>query len=264
MIPLSVVLIVKNEESRLARALDSVKGWAGEIVVVDDESTDKTREIAARYTDKIFVRKMDVEGTHRKWSYQKASNPWIFSLDADEVLTPELKESITKTVTNSTEHVAFTVPRRNHIGNYWVKWSGQYPARQIKLMLKDKFKWANEEVHPRALPEGTCAHLDGDLLHYTYRDWGDFINKLNGQTTLEARKWHRVYKEKPFKAWWKVFWGHLIWRMVDRFFRLYIGKKGYRDGYVGFVFATFASVYWLFTYAKFWELVKNESSLSRP
>ena len=263
MIPLSVVLIVKNEESRLARALDSVKGWANEIVVVDDESTDKTRDIAARYTDKIFVKKMDIEGTHRNWAYQKASNPWIFSLDADEVLTPELKENIAKAITNPTPHCAFSVPRRNHVGNYWVKGAGQYPSPQIKLVLKDKFKWADEEIHPRALAQGSCGHLEGgDLLHYTYRDWGDFINKLNSQSTWEAQKWYRIYKEKPFKAWWKVFWGHIIWRMVDRFFRLYIGKKGYRDGYVGFIFASFASVYWLFTYAKFWELIKNESSVS--
>ena len=93
MAKLSVVVITKNEEACIAECLESVK-WADEIIVVDDESTDKTIEIVKGFGAKVFVRKMDVEGTHRNWAYAQARNPWALSLDADESVTPELKIEI--------------------------------------------------------------------------------------------------------------------------------------------------------------------------
>ena len=88
---LSVVVIAKNEELRIENCLSSVS-WADEIILVDDESTDKTIEIAQRYNAKIFRRKMDVEGIHRNWAYAQARNEWVLSLDSDERITPELRE----------------------------------------------------------------------------------------------------------------------------------------------------------------------------
>ena len=84
MIALSVVIITKNEEKNIKDCVESVKGWADEIVIVDDDSNDRTREIALEYTDKILLRKMDIEGRHRNWAYQQAKNDWVLSLDADE------------------------------------------------------------------------------------------------------------------------------------------------------------------------------------
>ncbi|TAM36249.1 glycosyltransferase family 2 protein, partial [bacterium] len=95
MAKLSVVVLTKNEEACIADCLTSVK-WAPEIIVVDDESTDKTVEIVKQYTDRIFFRKMDIEGKHRNWAYAQARNPWVLSLDADETVTPELKIEIEK------------------------------------------------------------------------------------------------------------------------------------------------------------------------
>ena len=262
MISLSVVIIAKNEESRLARCLQSIHGWAKEIIVIDDESMDKTCEIAQSFGARIFKRKMDIEGKHRNWGYAQATCDWVFSLDADEVLTQELKRDISETLAQPTAFVAFTVPRKNYLGDYWVKGAGQYPARQIKLFRKDKFKWAHDEVHPRAMVDGQCGHLKGDLLHYTYRGWGDFITKLNNQTTWEAKKWYRISQEDPNRAWRKLWWGHIVWRMVDRFFRVFIAKKGYRDGFIGFMFASFAGLYWFFTYAKYRELKSGADKVS--
>ncbi|MFC1508566.1 glycosyltransferase family 2 protein, partial [Candidatus Omnitrophota bacterium] len=95
---LSVVTIARNEEDNIEECLKSTLGWADEHIVVDGFSVDKTVKIASKYTDKIFQRQMDMEGVHRNWAYQKAKNEWVLSLDADEVVTEELKKEISKTI----------------------------------------------------------------------------------------------------------------------------------------------------------------------
>src|SRR3989338_8987703 len=114
---ISIVIITKNEAERLKGCLDSVFGWADEIILVDDESIDQTRKIAADYTDKIFVRRMDIEGKHSNWAYAQAKNEWVLSLDADERLTPELKKEIEELFILAIEAPAFAIPRKNFLGN---------------------------------------------------------------------------------------------------------------------------------------------------
>jgi glycosyltransferase involved in cell wall biosynthesis len=256
-VPISVVIITKNEEARIGECLESILNWADEIILVDDESTDKTREIAAQYTDKIFVRRMDIEGRHRNWAYAQAKFDWILSLDADERLTSELKNEIRQALSGDTKSMAFTIPRKNFLGNYWLRWGGQYPAAQLKLFRKDKFKWEEVEVHPRAFLEGACVHLHNPMLHFTYKDFGDFLRKLNNQTTLEARKWIGVYLVNPKKANYKMNLLHSLWRCLDRFIRTYFVKKGWRDGFVGLMISFFASLYQIVSYAKYWEMKKK-------
>src|SRR3989338_9672228 len=120
-LPISVVVITKNEERHIADCLKST-AWADELIVVDDYSTDNTANIARHYTDKVFSRKMDMEGAHRNYAYSLAKNKWVLSLDADEMVSPELKEEIIRVVTEDTEHVVFAVPLRNYICGYWVRW----------------------------------------------------------------------------------------------------------------------------------------------
>jgi len=139
-VPVSVLVLTKNDELRIARCLESVK-WADEILVVDDESTDKTLEVVKKYTDRIIVRKMLNEGAHRNWAHQQCRNTWLLDVDSDEVVTPELKEEIEKVLAAGPQENGFTIPRRNLFGDYWVKYGGQYPAPQLKLFKKDKFKF---------------------------------------------------------------------------------------------------------------------------
>lgn len=256
-IPISVVILAKNEEERLPDCIGSVLGWAGEIIVVDDESLDRTRKIAEELGVKVFVKKMHVEGKHRNWAYAHANFEWVLSIDADERPGEELKKEIAKTLSKNPKYNAFTVRRRNFIGNYWIKGGGQYPAAQLKLFRKDKFKWEEVEVHPRAFLDGKCGHLKHDLFHYTYKDWGDFLRKLNRQTTLEAKKWYKLSLENPKKARDKMNTLQMLKRVVDRFIRTFFFKKGYRDGFIGFMIAYFASLYQLISFAKYQEFKKR-------
>lgn len=253
---LSVVILAKNEETRIAHCINSVLNWAEEIIVVDDESTDRTKGIAEGLGARVVTKKMEIEGQHRNWAYLQGKFEWILSIDADERLTDGLKKEIGEALSAGPKCSAFTIPRKNFIRDYWIKGGGLYPSPQLKLFKKDKFKWEEVEVHPRAFLTGECGHLKGDLLHYTYRNWEDFIGKLNRQTTLEAKKWHKLSLEDPKRAGYKMNTLHALWRVLDRFIRTFFFKKGYKDGFVGFMVAYFASMYQIVSYAKYRELKK--------
>jgi glycosyltransferase involved in cell wall biosynthesis len=244
-VSLSVVVLTKNEEGRIADCLESVK-WADEIIVVDDESTDQTVNIVKRYTQRVLTRKMDLEGRHRNWAYAQAKNTWVLSLDADERVTPELRDEIKLVLENNPIENGFTIPRRNYIGDYWVRYGGWYPSPQLKLFRKDKFRYEEVSVHPRAFMDEPCGHLKCDLIHYSYRNLEDFLAKLNKQTTWEAQKW--LSQKKPMRL------GRFLWRAYDRFMRSYFGKKGYRDGFMGFAIAYYAGLYQFVSYLKYREL----------
>ncbi|MBF0570191.1 MAG: glycosyltransferase family 2 protein [Candidatus Omnitrophica bacterium] len=246
---ISVVVIAKNEEHNIDACLGSVHGWADEIIVVDDHSTDKTVELARKYGAKVFSRAMDNEGRHRNWAYRQASTDWVFSLDADERATPELKEEIDGAI-ESTSHNAFTIPRRNYIGDYWLRYGGQYPAAQLRVFRKTRFRYEEVGVHPRAFLDGTTGHLTKDMIHKSYRDFGHYLAKLNGQSTLEAQKWAETGR--------KMGKGTAFWRAIDRFFRAYVAKAGWRDGFMGFMVAYLGSVYQIISYAKFYEMVNKQ------
>lgn len=242
-IPLSVIVITRNEEDRLADCLESVR-WAREIIVVDDHSTDRTVEIARRFTDRIVQRKMEIEGVHRNFAYELATQEWILSLDADERVTPELRDEIASLLATAPSLNGYTIPRRNYLGTRWLRYGGFYPSAQLRLFRKGHFHYEEAEVHPRAFLDTLTGHLTHDLIHYSYRDLHDFVAKLNRQTTLETRKWLR--DGRPMSA------RKGLWRALDRFWRTYRGKEGYRDGTLGFILAVLAGMYQFLSFAKFW------------
>ena len=252
-IPLSVVVITKNEEENMDFCLGSVAGWADEIVVVDDESSDRTVELARKYTDKIYFRKMDVEGTHRNWAYAKASNEWVLSLDADEMVTDELKAEIARAVQDKSFQ-AYSIPLRNFIGSRWVRHGGWYPAGKLRLFMKSKFRYEDAGVHPRVFLDGACGRLTGDIIHKGYPDLEHFLGSLNRQTTLEAQKWIEDKRKMSFfRAWRKA---------VSRFIKGYFVKKGYKDGFLGFVVAYFAFLYQVMSYMKYWQMKAEKGASS--
>jgi len=250
--PVSVVIIAKNEERRLKDCLASAS-WAAEIAVLDDESTDGTVALAKQYTDKVFHRKLDIEGRHRNFAYSLATQKWVLSLDADERVTPELAQEISKVTRDaSASHTCYAIPIKTFIGTEWIKGAGYYPAAKTRLFQKDKFRYEEAEVHPRALYEGTCGLLQGDILHYSCENLEQWIAKFNRETTLEARKW--VLDGR------KVSLVNSLRKTVDRFLKNYFLKNGWRDGFMGFLMSVFHSLYQLFTYAKVREMVRASSS----
>ena len=244
--PISIVMLTHNKEHFVAKPLESV-AWADEIIVVDDFSVDKTAEIARIYTDKVFIRKMEIEGKHRNWAYAQAKHRWILSLDDDELVTPELAEEIKKVISSDPPENGFTIPRRNYMGDYWIKYGGLYPSPQLRLFRKGKFKYEEVEIHPRAFMDDPRGELKSDIIHYTYRDYSDFLAKLNKQTSLEALKWYR--NNKPMTL------GRFLWRTYDRFMRTYFGKQSRKDGFIGFLVAFNAGLYQFLSYLKYRELV---------
>lgn len=251
-LPLSVIIIAKNEQLRIKECLESVYKWADEIVIVDDDSTDDTVKIARSYTDKIFTRRMDLEGKQRNFGVSKAKNDWVMMLDCDERPTPELKKEIETVLSNkNNEIVAFWVPQICYLGTHILKYGG-WSSPHIRLYRKDSLIWSEapyDVVHPGVKyikNEGKGGNLKGALIHYNFANIEDFIKKVNRQSTLEAVKWHLDGR--------KVTLGKTIWRTVDRFFRRFIGKKGYKDGYYGFVGAVLSGFYQWAAYSKYREI----------
>ena len=246
--PLSTVIITKNEAGRLADCLKSVD-WVDEVIVLDDESMDGTAELAVSMGAKVSRRRMDIEGKHRNHAYGLAKNDWILSLDADERVTPELKEEIIQTLQNSPNCNGYVIPRKNFIGNTWVKHGGMYPSAQLRLFRKGVFHYDEQaEVHPQAYMQDPRGQLKSDILHYTYRDFTDAIAKLDRQTDLEARKWFRENR--------KVGVFSILRKTVDPFWRSYFSKQGYKDGFNGLFLAVNSGMYQFLSFAKYWEMTR--------
>jgi glycosyltransferase involved in cell wall biosynthesis len=254
-VPVSVVVLTKNEAGRLEACLQSV-AWAAEVLVVDDESDDATREVAAQRGAKVLMRRMDTEGRQRNWAYAQASQPWILSLDADERVTPALAEEVARLLADAPALNGYGIPRRTFIGARWIRHGGWYPSRQLKLFRRGRFTYEEAEVHPKAVVGEAWGSLRHDLLHYSYADVAEFFGKVNRQSTLEARKWARQGRRMSL--------GHALWRTFDRTLRSFVLKGGWRDGMAGAIVASFAGCYQLLSYAKSWEATHAAAIATTP
>lgn len=242
-VPLSVVILAKNEALRIADCLRTVR-WADERLVIDDESTDETVRIAESLGARVVRRKMDVEGRHRNWAAAQAAHEWVLSLDADERVTPELAQELQRLLSQDEPlYETYAIPRRNYIGDRWVRYGGWYPSAQLKLFKKSVFRWEETTVHPRAISDRAWGVLKHDLLHYSYRDRDDFVQKQDRHTTLEAQKWLADGR--------RVTVGKTLWRTIDRFVRSYVLKQGFRDGELGLWVAWMGGKYQWSSYVKY-------------
>ena len=241
-LPLSVIILTKNEAHRIRDCIRSVQ-WAEEVLVIDDESTDETIAIAQSLGARVLRRRMDNEGRHRNWAAAQATYEWIFNLDADERVTPQLAQEIRDVLTRGPTHDTYAIPRRNFIGTRWIRYGGWYPSAQMRLFKRSVFRWEEANVHPRAICDRPWAVLRHDVLHFSYQDAEDFERKLDRQTTLEARKWLTDGR--------RVRLGKAVWRTIDRFFRSAILKQGFRDGRWGWFVAWMAGKYQWVSYVKY-------------
>ena len=247
---LSVVVIAKNEEKRLAECLKSA-AFAEEIVVLDDMSTDRTVEIAKSFGAKVFQRKMDNEGRHRNYAISCATQDWVLTLDADECVSPELALEMQAVCADKNDtHVGWDTNMKQFIGAEWIRGAGYYPADRTKMFRRGKFSYKEEEVHPPCQYVGTIGKFKGDLLHYTSVDFAEWIQKFNSQTTWEAKKWIR--DKRPIGPW------RAFRKGCSRFLKYYFQRQGVTTGFTGFLMSYFHFSYQIITYAKYREMKRAQ------
>jgi len=241
---ISVTIITLNEEDRLAEALASV-AWADEIIVVDAESTDRTVEIARQYTDRVIINPWPGYAAQKNFADRQASHEWILSLDADERVSPELRQSIERLKREGAQHDGYRISRRAWYLGRWINHSGWYPDYQLRLYRRDCARWQGDYVHESVRVEGRVETLTGDLWHLTRRSLTEHHEVLGRYTTLAA--------EGDFAQGKTVGFLDLLWKPPLTFLRSYILKQGFRDGIPGLVIASFAAYYVFLKQAKLWE-----------
>jgi len=185
---LSVSIIAVNEADRIEQCLDSVSGWADEIVILDSGSTDDTVSIARRYTDQVYETDWPGYGIQKERALEKTSGDWVLSIDADEVLTPELRRDIDFALNDQPECIAYRLPWAVTIYGYRLDFgrSGRAPLR---LFRREGARFSEDQVHEKViLPQGKVGKLHGRLLHYTHRDYGHASYKNAHYAWLGAQK----------------------------------------------------------------------------
>lgn len=243
---LSVVIITYNEEENIGRCLEKVK-WAEEIIIVDNFSTDLTRDIAGRYTDQIFQRKWDGFGSQKNYAISKATNNWILAIDADERVTRELSDEILALFRSGEPLLAgYELPYKVFFGDRWVRHGGWYPEYHLRLFRKDKGRFKERLVHEGVEVSGPVGRLHNFVEHYTYRSISDFVQRMDRYSTLSAEAYYKEGRQ--------VGWIETAFRAWFTFVQMYILKRGFLDGAVGFQLAILYSYYTFVKYAKLREL----------
>lgn len=245
----SVTIITFNEERNIARALESVS-WADEIVVVDSGSVDRTLEIARSYTDKVYVRDWPGYATQKQRALELASHDWILSIDADEVVTPELKQEILETLKRPAFN-GYYISRLNYYLNFPIRYSGWSPDHQLRLFRKDKGRWQGDYVHESVRLEGAAGYLKARLKHYSIQSLSAHHQRLDRYTTLAA--------EEMCSRGRRVGYSDLLLRPALVFLRNYLLKLGFLDGVAGLIICYFSAYYVFLKFAKCWELSRSVS-----
>jgi glycosyltransferase involved in cell wall biosynthesis len=246
---ISAVVITYNEERNISGALESLAGIASEIVVVDSLSTDRTVKIVREYTDRVVERAWTNYADQKNFANGLASHPWILSLDADERLSPALRAEILALLPEDPGAAAFSMPRRVYYLGKWIRHSGWYPDRKLRLFRKDRARWEGEFVHEKLAVAGEVLRLRGDIHHLTYRSIAEHLARINQFSDLGAQKLYAAKK--------KCRWHHLAVLPASRFLKSYVLKGGFLDGFAGLVISVFNGYAIFVRYAKLREIWKK-------
>ncbi len=238
---LSVVIITFNEEKNIERCLQSVQ-WADEIVVLDSFSTDRTLEICKRYTDCVFQGEWRGYGAQKNRCAEKSSHQWILNLDADEAVTPEGAEEIKRLLKNPLDCPAYDFPRKNYIGERWIRYCGWYPDRIIRLYDKRVVRFTEGKVHERLQPDDHVGGMQEPLLHFSFEDMADYVQRQNRYSTLAASERAGAGKKSG--------WANLILNPIWVFLKCYFLRQGFREGRLGLFVAASMAFYTFLKYAK--------------
>jgi glycosyltransferase involved in cell wall biosynthesis len=265
---ISVLILTKNEEQDLPAALASVVGLNGEqpddIHVFDSQSTDRTPEIARAAGAHVTTRAFDNWAAHQNWGLANIPfrNPWVLYIDADEVVTPQLRASVIEAVTNPTENVAFRIQRRDFFEGTWLRHVQASPF-YMRLFRPQKMRY-ERLVNPVSIPDGPVGQLSGFLDHFPFsKGVGYWLDRHNKYATFEAqqilanRRAHAANGGAPFsirsaflerdfhkkRYHQKELFYRLPARPVVKFLMLYLAKRGFLDGRAGLRYSILQSIY---------------------
>lgn len=242
---LSVTIITFNEERNIKDCLESVK-WADEIVVVDSGSSDKTVEICKDFTDKIFFHPWIGMKEQKQYAVNKASNLWIFSIDADERLTDAIEDFILQELKNPS-YDGYRFPRQNYFLGKWMKHGGWYPDMVLRFFNRDKGYFGGINPHDKVIiKSGRIKTVPFPLVHNTYNSISQYLIKQNLYSSVSAMERVKAGKKAmplliPVKT---------VWKFVETYFI----KWGIMDGFHGFVAAMGATYSTFLKCVKIWEL----------
>lgn len=245
---LSVTIITLNEEENIARCIDSVKGVADDIVIVDSGSTDKTVEIGEKMGARVFFNKFEDYAFQKNFAASKARNDWVFSLDADEIVEPQLAEEIKKAI-KSNEYSAYSIPRKNIIFGKFIKFTRWQPEldRHVWLFRKSKGEWTGK-VHEEFVARGKVGRLKNAKVHYQYENVGEFLTMMNKYSEIEAAQ--------KIESGVKFSFIKLILDPLYNFLVRYFYRRGFLDGWRGYVLSCLMAIYHIELWIKVWEKSK--------
>jgi len=252
---LSVVLMVKNEAANLPRALGAVK-WADEIIVADTGSTDDTVEVAEKLGARVVHCAWRGFGATRAAALKHAGGDWVLTVDADEVISPELAEEIRRVVSQpDTKFVAYRLPFLTNFLGRWIRHSGWHPEYHVRLYRHGRAHFNADAVHEKIITDGSVGSLSGLIYHYTDPTIGHYLAKMDLYTRLSAERLHASGR--------RCRWWDLLVRPPFMFLKMYILQRGFLDGWQGLVLAFFSSMHVLTKYAQLKVLSTGETGLPR-
>jgi glycosyltransferase involved in cell wall biosynthesis len=237
-------MIAGAEAARIRRTLASVADWAGEIiVVVNEDVSDGTDKIAARFGAKVFREPWKGHIAQKNSAAQKAGGEWIFGLDADEVVSPELAAEIKKLFSSPeklSDFTAFSLPRCSFYLGRWIRHGDWYPDRKIRLWRRGQASWGGTDPHDAIQTQGAVGWLRGDLFHYSMENLNHHVMKTMAYGDIFARQ--RADRNiGVLDLWFRPWW---------RFVRGYFLRRGFLDGWQGYAIARMAAFETFLRYAK--------------
>ncbi len=251
---ISSITIVKNDESNIGNCIDSLKKCADEVIVlIDSSSSDRTLEIVKSIsTIKYEVVQWQGFALTKQYAISLSSNDYILWLDSDEVLSDKLIIEINSLKETKEFADAYSIPRKAIFIGKWIKHSGWYPGRVIRLFNKNNASFNDNKVHEglKFISNTIPVELKNDIIHYTDRNLVHYLNKLNTYTSLAAEE--LIVKGKTVSLL------DIILRPFWIFIKMYLIKAGFLDGMHGFLLASYSSFYVFVKYTKLWELKQGK------
>ncbi len=248
---ISVAIITKNEELNIRECLESVK-WADEIVVVDNGSTDQTRQICQEFQARVYQEEWKGFPRQKNSAIEKTRNEWVLSLDADERVSPDLRQEIERVLGGESSTDGYFIARKNFFLGRWIKHCGWFPDYNLRLFRKSRGHFLERAVHERVEIQGKVGYLKNPLEHKTYRTLTDFFARMDRYSTLAAREMFREGRRYRFRD--------TFFRPPFTFLQMYLLQAGFLEGYLGFLLSALYSFYTFAKYSKLKELQDHEVS----